>query len=448
MLVLHAKNFAILKRLVFSHRALIIQDLAQPSQNARLAFVDPLKDEKTFADLLRRHFDYDLPVVQISSHFFHKNLKFQDFHENLADHAQKDEISEIFFLILRTAIHKNASDIHVENIGPAGLLRFRIYGVLESIAVLDPEIFRALCVKIKLECRLDITEIRAPQDGRYALKIGTQDFDFRVSCVPLSHLTQSIVIRILYKHEENIEFFRLGISENQLPKILNAAQKNSGLILVTGATGSGKSTTLYALLREISRANPGKKFITIEDPIEYELPFATQVAVNDELGFDTALRAILRQDPDVIMVGEIRDTVTLQLVFRAALTGHLVLSTMHTNDVKNTIARLLNMGVGAHEISSTLLLVFSQSLVPKFCEFCGGIQDLESDFGCEKCDFGGLLGRTVISEVLPIDFETRRAILANELELHLQNTHFTGIADDARKKILAKKIPENVLKGL
>ncbi|NOR54613.1 MAG: type II/IV secretion system protein [Sulfurovum sp.] len=323
-------------------------------------------------------------------------------------------VNSLFF----QALQKGASDIHIESAERKGEVRLRIDGALKKHLDLEKSIIALVINRIKVISNLDISEKRVPQDGRTQLSISGKSIDVRVSVLPTYH-GERVVMRILSQSEHIPTLESLGFAEDitkELYKLLNHAH---GMILVTGPTGSGKSTTLHACMQHI--ATPDKNIITVEDPVEYNADNISQIQVNTKVGltFAAGLRSILRQDPDIIMVGEIRDSETAEIALRSALTGHLLLSTLHTNDATSSLSRLMDMGIENFLISSTLLGVLAQRLARKLCVECKGETHLApavisevklpSDgvyfeaVGCKVCDFTGYKGRQAIGELFVID---------------------------------------------
>jgi general secretion pathway protein E len=323
-------------------------------------------------------------------------------------------VSSLFF----QAIQKGASDIHIESNERKGEVRLRMDGALKKHLDLDNSIVSLVINRIKVISNLDISEKRVPQDGRTQLSISGKTIDVRVSILP-TYYGERVVMRILSQSEDIPTLESLGFTEDitkTLYKLLNHAH---GMILVTGPTGSGKSTTLHACMQHI--ATPDKNIITVEDPVEYNADNISQIQVNSKVGltFAAGLRSILRQDPDIIMVGEIRDSETADIALRSALTGHLLLSTLHTNDATSSLSRLMDMGIEGFLISSTLLGVLAQRLARKLCQECKEpirlasvtLKEIEAPLdkiyfkavGCKTCDFTGYKGRKVIGELFVID---------------------------------------------
>lgn len=323
-------------------------------------------------------------------------------------------VNSLFF----QAIQKGASDIHIESSERRGEVRLRMDGALKKHLDLEKNIVNLVINRIKVISNLDISEKRVPQDGRTQLSISGKNIDVRVSILP-TYYGERVVMRILSQSEHIPTLESLGFADDvtrDLYKLLNHAH---GMILVTGPTGSGKSTTLHACLQHI--ATPDKNIITVEDPVEYNAENISQIQVNTKVGltFAAGLRSILRQDPDIIMVGEIRDSETADIALRSALTGHLLLSTLHTNDATSSLSRLMDMGIENFLISSTLLGVLAQRLTRKLCENCkeqtklapATMEEINVDpngiyfkaVGCKECDFTGYRGRQVIGELFIID---------------------------------------------
>jgi general secretion pathway protein E len=321
------------------------------------------------------------------------------------------------------AIRSGASDIHIEAGSTHARVRYRIDGILQTVRTIESERFAAVSSRIKIMANLNILEKRLPQDGRITVTVGKETVDLRVSIIPIAY-GESIVMRILGKSSAPQNLGSLGFSEDQLVKIRSMLAIPHGLILVTGPTGSGKTTTLNAMLREL--VSDEIKIISIEDPVEFLVDGVDQIQINDQinLGFDTILRRVLRQDPNVIMVGEIRDKSTAELSIRAALTGHLVLSTLHTNDAVSVIPRLINMGIEPYLIASVLKGAIAQRLVRKCAE-----------------DKKSFKGRIVISETFLMDSNMENIILngASEEELsgYLAKQGMVFLEDDAKNKINA-----------
>jgi general secretion pathway protein E len=314
--------------------------------------------------------------------------------------------------LLTQAARDGASDIHIEPYERTSSVRFRIDGSLREVVQPNRALHAALISRLKIMADLDIAEKRLPQDGRISLRIGTRAVDVRVSTLPSAH-GERAVLRLLDKSESKLTLESVGMQGDTLARFEHLIGQPHGIILVTGPTGSGKTTTLYAALSRLDASS--SNIMTVEDPIEYELHGVGQTQVNAkiDLTFAKALRAILRQDPDVIMIGEIRDFETAQIAIQASLTGHLVLATLHTNDSVSAVTRLTDMGVEPFLLSSSLLGVLAQRLVRKLCPVCSPAAGHEAQpVGCEACGHTGYQGRTGIFELLVAD-ETVQSLIHN-----------------------------------
>ncbi len=333
--------------------------------------------------------------------------------EDLLETADDAPIIRMLNALLTQAARDGASDIHIEPFERHSSVRFRVDGTLREVVQPNRALHAALISRLKIMAELDISEKRLPQDGRISLRIGTRAVDVRVSTLPSAH-GERAVLRLLDKSESRLNLEAVGMQGDVLARFEKLVHQPHGIILVTGPTGSGKTTTLYAALQRLDAAQ--QNIMTVEDPIEYELPGIGQTQVNPkiDLDFAKALRAILRQDPDVIMIGEIRDFETAQIAIQASLTGHLVLATLHTNDSVSAVTRLTDMGVEPFLLSSSLLGVLAQRLVRKLCPHCKR-QDSSGRWhpvGCSHCNLTGYKGRTGIYEMLVCD-EPIRALIHN-----------------------------------
>ena len=324
--------------------------------------------------------------------------------EDLLEAANDAPIIRMLNALLTQAAKDGASDIHIEPYERSSAVRFRVDGTLREVVQPNKALHAALISRLKIMAELDIAEKRLPQDGRISLRIGGRAIDVRVSTLPSAH-GERAVLRLLDKGEARFTLESLGMSGDTLAKFQRLTQQPHGIVLVTGPTGSGKTTTLYAGLGQVDTSTTN--VLTVEDPVEYELPGIGQTQVNPkiELSFARALRAILRQDPDVIMIGEIRDYETAQIAIQASLTGHLVLATLHTNDAPSAVTRLTDMGVEPFLLSSSLLGVLAQRLVRKLCVECRRRDDKGRwhPVGCAACGNTGYKGRTGIYELMVAD---------------------------------------------
>ena len=323
--------------------------------------------------------------------------------EQLRDLASEAPAIRLVNLVIQRAIEAGASDIHIEPFAARLRIRYRIDGVLQEAEAPPAPLTAALVSRVKIMAKLDIAERRLPQDGRISLRLHGRDLDVRVSTAPTMH-GESVVLRLLNRESVALDFAALGFDADELARFTAILDRPHGMVLVTGPTGSGKTTTLYAALRRLN--SPGRKVITVEDPVEYQLEGVNQIQVRPaiNLAFANALRSIVRQDPDVIMVGEMRDPETARICIQAALTGHLVLSTLHTNDAAGCITRLRDMGVEEYLLTSTINAVVGQRLVRVLCTVCRGK-------GCEACSGTGYRGRTAVLELMPMGERIRRLVL-------------------------------------
>ena len=367
-------------------------------------------------------------------------------------------VLKLIELIIKIAVEKGTSDIHIEGKEKSGTIRFRILGTMNKYIDLEKEVYNAVISRIKILAKMDVSDKFKPQDGSFSMTIENNPFDFRVSTLPTIN-GESCVIRILNKSNILKKIEDIGISEYNLEKIIDLTKSPNGIFLVTGPTGSGKSTTLYAVLNSLDKDK--YKIITVEDPVEYKLEGIEQVQVNPQkkLTFSTALRSILRQDPDIIMIGEIRDKETLQIAIKASLTGHLVISTLHTNDAVSAISRMIDMEAEEYLVASALIGVEAQRLVKVICPYCKteytppqGLYKIVQPIlpknlkfykgkGCEKCNFTGYISRTIISEVFKKDEEIEELILKNSSKLEIlevlkDKKGFTTIFMDGIKKVI------------
>ncbi len=351
--------------------------------------------------------------------------------DQLAASSEEAPVIKLANIILVQAIKDRASDVHIEPFEKILRLRYRVDGVLVDATPPPKQMQLALASRFKIMSSLDIAERRLPQDGRMRVRVGGKDYDLRVSILPTVH-GEKIVLRVLDKSNLSASIDKLGLDPDTFQQFKGAVDAPHGLILVTGPTGSGKTTTLYSALNELN--NPIYNIVTVEDPVEFQIPGINQVPVKKEIGlsFANALRSILRQDPDIVMIGEIRDTETAEIAIEAALTGHQVLSTMHCNDAPGAIARLDDMGIAPFLISSSVILSCAQRLMRRICSHCKEpvtypakmYQDLNIDpsifdgvtlyrgRGCDRCKGSGYSGRLAIIEAMTITDEVRKLVIA------------------------------------
>ncbi|HVL00248.1 MAG TPA: type II secretion system ATPase GspE [Dongiaceae bacterium] len=376
--------------------------------------------------------------------------------EDLMEQEDDAPIIRLINALLTEAVKLNASDIHIETFEKRLVVRFRVDGVLREVVQPKRQLAPLLVSRIKVMAKLDIAEKRVPQDGRISIRVGGREIDVRVSTMP-SNSGERVVLRLLDKQAGRLNLTHLGMAGHDLARMTDIVSKPHGIILVTGPTGSGKTTTLYAALTQLNDAT--RNILTVEDPIEYQLEGIGQTQVNTkvEMTFARGLRAMLRQDPDVVMVGEIRDVETAEIAVQASLTGHLVLSTLHTNTAIGAVTRLMDMGIESFLISSSILGLLAQRLVRVLCKHCKAPytpDDKECEVfsfdktnrptlfrakGCEHCNHQGYAGRTGIYELVVIDEELRTLIHNNAGEQAMTKVarrHGPGIRDDGKRKIL------------
>lgn len=381
-------------------------------------------DEDSFDRLYNRFLELrtDKTIVTMqensSEHIDNEDISLTDFLRTSSDILTSEESAPIIKFVnalFYQAIKKRASDIHIEVQEKRGEVRFRIDGMLSKNADLDKKVVNLIISRIKVISNLDISEKRIPQDGRTQIKIAGETLDVRVSVLPTFY-GERVVMRLLMQSSQIPKINELGFNSELINDVKKLLRSSHGIILVTGPTGSGKTTSLHSFLREVEA--PEKNLITVEDPVEYKSDNIAQIQVNEKVGltFASALRSILRQDPDVIMIGEIRDEETASIAVRAALTGHLVFSTLHTNSAAATISRLVDMKVEPFLISSSLLGILAQRLVRVLCDECKEEDEIAEDFaedyslpstakiykanGCKYCNYSGYVGRRSIGELL------------------------------------------------
>ena len=355
---------------------------------------------------------------------------------DLLDSEDDAPIIRLLNAILAESLKENASDIHIEPYEKESLVRFRLDGVLSTVLSPSAQITPLLISRIKVMSKLDIAEKRLPQDGRMSVKLGGRSIDLRISTMPSSH-GERVVMRLLDKDAGKLQVDDLGMPSATSAQLDDLIRRPHGIILVTGPTGSGKTTTLYAALQQMDRQ--GRNIMTVEDPVEYDLPGISQTQINLRAGmtFARGLKAILRQDPDVILIGEIRDGETAEIATQSSLTGHLVLSTLHTNTAAGAITRLQDLGVDSFLLASTIRGILSQRLLRKLCHHCR--QPVEpNEFnrdllkldvghkiyeaaGCEKCNSTGYAGRQALFELVSVDAQLQTLIHENAGEIELES---------------------------
>jgi general secretion pathway protein E len=390
-------------------------------------------------ETIKNDFNKVLSFIQIDefellfllSHINKKILLYSYAFKAISQNSFEKYIDKFLEELVSFSINLRASDIHIEQYKELVLFKFRIDGRLKTFFAFNCEFFKLISSYIKLISNLDMTQVRLPLDGRFSLNIENKKYDFRVSTMPTIE-AESIVLRILDNKNINKNLQTLGLSTNLLEVLNQTLELTQGLILISGPTGSGKTTTLYSILQELNSEE--KKIITVEDPIEYKIDSICQIAINSKIGlsFELVLKNILRQDPDIIFIGEIRDKFSLDIALQASLTGHLVIASIHANSAVETILRLIDLQADPFLISSTLKLVMAQRLVLNYCKFCGSV-------GCQKCNYTKYYDRSTIAEILKVD-ETISSMIfkksdINELKNYLARINFKTILDDGKQKV-------------
>jgi type II secretory ATPase GspE/PulE/Tfp pilus assembly ATPase PilB-like protein len=391
--------------------------------------IEPLLASEERLKALARYFSLqEVPEI--------KSLEVDEDVERLTELAFEAPVIKYLNNLLTKAVELRATDIHIETFKNKARVRFRIDGILHDMEVLDLNFARAVVSRIKLLSGLNIAERRVPQDGKFTTRVSSVVLDLRISTIPMVH-GEGVVLRLLYRESLTFDIRTLGLEKDHYELALRLISYPYGILMVTGPTGSGKTTTLYSMLTYLN--SDERKILTIEDPVEYQLEGINQIQVKTEVGltFASALRAILRHDPDIIMVGEIRDRETAEISIHSALTGHLVLSTLHTNDAPSALFRLIEMGIEAYLINASMVGVIAQRIIRKNCPYCSEEVKLEKEVweeyefddilgkwgyligepkivkgrGCEKCANTGYRGRIAIFEVFEYDDELKEAFL-------------------------------------
>ncbi|MDD5477108.1 MAG: ATPase, T2SS/T4P/T4SS family [Candidatus Omnitrophica bacterium] len=404
----------------------IISSVQDINQAIELSYPDTSKG--IIDDLVKEMTDSSIELVKEE-----KEVSPSD--QELSRISREAPVIKVVNMILEESIKKKASDILIEPFDKKLRIRFRIDGILQEQKTPPKTMHASIVSRVKVMSELDIAEHRVPQDGRFKIRILNRHIDFRVSILPSTY-GEKVALRILDKSQANLDMKKLGFSDYALEVLRKMSLLPHGMILVCGPTGSGKTTTLYAILKSVD--SPDKNIVTVEDPVEFQLDGINQVTARPEIGlsFAAALRSILRQDPNIIMIGEIRDYETVDIAIKSALTGHLVLSTLHTTTAAGAVVRLVNMGVEPYLINSSLVCVMAQRLVRKVCSYCKEMHVLKNEVaaslkldtakmgklqfykgkGCERCFNTGYSGRTVIAEVLQLSPKIRELILSGSQE--------------------------------
>lgn len=404
-------------------------------------------------------FYYQKKSTEESIKVIKKNSYSDNYKEKVnSNHSQEEPVIKLTDTIMNEAVLRKASDVHLDPQQEGVLVRFRIDGILISKMIIPKSIYPAVCARIKVKANLDISKKMIPQDGKLEYKFEESYLDIRVATMP-TIFGEKIVFRFLYRNDNLCDLDKIIICEKQKSKLKNMLKSKSGLILVAGPTGSGKSTTLGALINKINCND--KNIVTIEDPVEYIIPGINQINVNYKAGlsFSTGLRSLLRLDPDVIMIGEIRDEETAKIAIKAGITGHLVLSTLHTNTTYEAAIRLIDMGIPDYLVADSMIAVISQRLLRKLCPKCKEAyypSEKEINFlkikstdkiyrkiGCKYCDYVGYTGRVAAFELLTIDDKYRKVIKNTKSCLNESKTEISNSIDT-----LAQSIKDLIIKGI
>ena len=431
-----------------SENDLVVVDLLE--KKLGIKFIPEYADEEIIFELIQKYYENLLDIQPLEEE------KIEDINL-LKDLASEAPIIRLVNKIIREAVENRATDVHFESSKKGLRVRFRIDGILHDKYFYPPKFIAPVISRLKLMAKLNIAEYRLPQDGRIKFRVSGKDIDIRISVIP-SVFGEGVVLRLLVQEEQLLSLQNLGLSPENYQQILHLLRMPNGIILVTGPTGSGKTTTLYASLSYLN--TPDKKIITIEDPVEYQLSGIHQIQIRPEIGltFASALRSILRHDPDIILVGEIRDYETAEIAIQAALTGHLVFSTLHTNDALGAVFRLHEMGIEKYLISASVVGLIAQRLVRKLCEKCSKVVDPDDAFlealsrvdyhpdniifkvpvGCDFCSNTGYYGREAIYEIIVIDKMLRKLILKSDeddIRNYLKKQKFRSLFYDGLRKV-------------
>ena len=415
-----------------------------------------LAGDSEIARAIDQYYGYKLSIDGILHEIETGEIDFRSLASTTDEYSQP--VVRLIDALLSNAVKRDASDVHFEPESAFLRIRYRVDGMLRQVRALHKSYWPAMAVRIKVMAGLNIAETRAPQDGRISLNISGRQVDFRVSSQPTIH-GENIVLRVLDRQKGIVPLERLGLSDVQLDLLKLMIARPEGLILVTGPTGSGKTTTLYSILNHIN--HEGLNIMTLEDPVEYPMPMIRQTAVSDaaKLDFANGVRAMLRQDPDIILVGEVRDDDTASMAFRAAMTGHQVYSTLHTNTAIGAIPRLLDLGITPEVMTGNLIGIVGQRLVRKLCPHCReayppeawelrllgqsterAATELYRAVGCPHCDFQGYRGRTAIMELMRMDTDMDELVARRAGQRDIRNAArakgFRSLAEDGVRRVL------------
>jgi len=415
-----------------------------------------LAGDSEIAHAIDQYYGYKLSIDGILHEIETGEIDFRSLASTTDEYSQP--VVRLIDALLSNAVKRDASDVHFEPESAFLRIRYRIDGMLRQVRALHKSYWPAMAVRIKVMAGLNIAETRAPQDGRISLNISGRQVDFRVSAQPTIH-GENIVLRVLDRQKGIVPLDRLGLSDVQLDLLKLMIARPEGLILVTGPTGSGKTTTLYSILNHINAE--GLNIMTLEDPVEYPMAMIRQTAVSEtaKLDFANGVRAMLRQDPDIILVGEVRDADTASMAFRAAMTGHQVYSTLHTNTAIGAIPRLLDLGISPEIMTGNLIGIVAQRLVRKLCPHCSeaytpepwemrllglsperAAPELHRAVGCARCDFQGYRGRTAIMEMMRMDSDLDELVARRAGQREIRNVArakgFRSLAEDGVRRVL------------
>jgi general secretion pathway protein E/type IV pilus assembly protein PilB len=442
---------------IADHNDIVALDKLRALISPDLLIDTVLAGESEIARAIDQHYGYELSIDGILHEIETGEIDFRSLAASSDEYNQP--VVRLIDALLTDAVKREASDIHFEPEASFLRIRYRIDGILRQIRALHKSYWAAMAVRLKVMSGMNIAEMRAPQDGRISMTIGGRDVDFRCAAQPTIH-GENMVLRILDRHKGIVPLDRLGLEDAQMEPLRRMMARPEGIILVTGPTGSGKTTTLYSMLNHINEE--GINIMTLEDPVEYPMAMIRQTSVSEtaKLDFANGIRSMMRQDPDVILVGEIRDADTAEMAFRAAMTGHQVFSTLHTNSALGAIPRLLDIGVLPDILAGNIIGVIAQRLVRKLCPHCRkpytpGKEELrmlgiEQQFrsapvlyhpaGCQLCDYQGYRGRIAIMEILRMDDDLDDLVLRRathrEIRMAAATKGFRTLADDGLRRVI------------
>ena len=441
---------------IADHNDIVALDKLRTLVSPDLLIETALAGESEIARAIDQHYGYELSIDGILNEIETGEIDFRSLAASSDEYSQP--VVRLIDALLTDAVKREASDIHFEPEASFLRIRYRIDGILRQIRALHKSYWAAMAVRLKVMSGMNIAEMRAPQDGRISMTIGGRDVDFRCAAQPTIH-GENMVLRILDRHKGIVPLDGIGLDDTQLEQLRRMMVRPEGIVLVTGPTGSGKTTTLYSMLSHINEE--GINIMTLEDPVEYPMAMIRQTSVSEaaKLDFANGIRSMMRQDPDVILVGEIRDAETAEMAFRAAMTGHQVFTTLHTNSALGVIPRLLDIGVLPDIMAGNIIGVIAQRLVRKLCPHCrkpytaskeelhllGAEQSRQAPVlyqpsGCQHCDYQGYRGRIAIMEILRMDDDLDDLVLrrATHREIRMMATTkgYRTLADDGLRRVL------------